>query len=218
LPETVFPCRDGRGRATEGELTSEVSKLDTASVMMMADVDHDKVGKLIRLLSDQDGEPLAAARALRGTLHRGGRDFHGLAERVSGASVRDEAATQRALHAAAKANRRADWHHRRADKLEADIADTEACLRALEGRVRDLELQLARVRIVAAIARRAAESPVNQPVQSGHVQPGHLSVTQRRHAIAEFLLGEGRRLSDREVARRFKCSPTTVGSIRKDLS
>ena len=84
MPETVFPCRDGRGRATEGELTSEVSKLDTASVMMMADVDHDKVGKLIRLLSDQDGEPLAAARALRGTLHRGGRDFHWLAERVSG--------------------------------------------------------------------------------------------------------------------------------------
>jgi hypothetical protein len=190
-----------------------VSKLDTASVMIMADVDHDKVGKLIRLLSDQDGEPLAAARALRGTLHRDGRDFHWLAERVSGASVRDGAATQRALHAAAKANRRADWHHRRADKLEVDIADTKARLRALEGRARDLELQLARVRIVAAIARRAAESPVNQPVQSGH-----LSVTQRRHAIAEFLLGEGRRLSDRAVARRFKCSPTTVGSIRKNLS
>jgi hypothetical protein len=183
-------------------------------VMVMADVDHDKVRKLIRLLSsDQDGEALAAARALRGTLHRGGRDVHWLAERVSGASVRNRAATQRALRAVAEANQRADWHQRRADKLEADIAETGARLRALEGRTRDLELGLARVRIVAAIARRAAEPPANHAVQIGQA-----TVTQRRQAITQLLRSaDGRRLGDREVARRFNCSPTTVGNIRKAM-
>jgi hypothetical protein len=41
------------------------------------------LGQLIRLLaSDHDGECLAAARALRRTLHSAGQDFHSLADSI----------------------------------------------------------------------------------------------------------------------------------------
>jgi hypothetical protein len=52
---------------------------------MLAVMNSDKIGKLIKMLSSSnDGEVVAAARAIMRTLEAEGTDIHELAQRVEG--------------------------------------------------------------------------------------------------------------------------------------
>lgn len=118
---------------------------------------------------------------------------------------------------------RLDWMQHVLDlEWHRDRQENQVCLNALQAdvecmgdRMRELEaaaVQNGRVDPYTSEAPLRSTNPgtSNDAVQSGHIRR---PTRAERHAMIWDLLADGH--TDREVARRLGCSPTTVGAIRK---
>lgn len=102
-----------------------------------------------------------------------------------------------------------------------DLSDLILRMRFLIGLERSIECPeaiLADLERLEAQQRGAFSGTI--PMPAGEAEAGGLTTaTQRRESVRSFLSTmDGAAMSDREVARRFKVSPTTVGKIRSLLS
>lgn len=166
----------------------------------------ERIGKMILMLSsDRPGEVGAAAAAIDRTLRVAGADWHDLVGALTAPASRrrrrevvpDEERTLRGLERFVELQRQAVRRHLdRIDELSTALDATK--------------LDFQRTRLVQIIhARGRPSTNLDTPIP--------LTPTQRkRRAIAELIVAEPS-LSDRAIARRLDCSPSTVGGIRRAM-
>lgn len=175
--------------------------------MATSTIDRERLAKLIPLLSsDQPGEVAAAAQAIARTLRRSGADWHDLT-----AALTATAKPRSRREVVPPDERRVRALERYVEEQRRAIREYLATIDVVSAALQDHRLTAERTRLAQLIAARGTVSKnLDAP------PPAWISPTERRRiAVVHLVRTSGDTISDREIARRVGCSPSTVGNVRR---
>ena len=178
-----------------------------------------KLAKLVPMLSsNQPGEVAATARAIERTLKSAGADWHDLTKLLTdkSAEIIVDGPTTFGRFTDNSLSKLVEIGRQTIARLEAanDMERRES--RRLRSERDSAREQVAKVKLDGE-RRFIVTMIANRIPQVRHTPVAHRA-SDRRAAVTSILLSAvGADLSDREIAKRVGCSPTTVGTIRREL-